>query len=498
MKKNDQLIELINSMTKSEKRYFRIHAEHNTLKGENNLIKLFDIISKNKIEKIDTLIAKERFSNNIRATKHILYNLILKSLKNFNQDKNTKTKIRGMLDELDILFEKKLFSQYEHALDKTIKHIKKYDETEYELILAAYKYRLDKKNKSLIDYDGIEHQKKITDHIIKKILSKYELMYLHQMTSFIDIKYRFASVKEIKEKFSLISNNPYIRNHKIGSSFFTDILYYEIFTMYYILLKDPALLEILPKYRQIFKDKAGLTESNHNAYLNMFHSCAYGYTVINELTKAEKILQELFEKLSKASDEQKMIHLVSYYNQYLHLCFIKGDYTKGVSICNEVIDYTQKYKNELNSYSRTALLYNTALTYFLAQDYDTAIICLTTILNEIHLSSNEQIKGLAYILYLVTHYELGNDIIITPVAQRAKRFLKNRNRFQEFEELFIKYIPRISESMNKEKRKKLFNQLKKELLEKSELVSSYKEIIYWIDSKIENITFAEMLKRNLK
>ncbi|MCT4560919.1 MAG: hypothetical protein N4A41_06035 [Crocinitomicaceae bacterium] len=45
-KSSESIFELIRSLTKSEKRYFKLHASRHTIGEENNYVTLFDYIDK--------------------------------------------------------------------------------------------------------------------------------------------------------------------------------------------------------------------------------------------------------------------------------------------------------------------------------------------------------------------------------------------------------------------------------------------------------------------
>ena len=61
-KVNEALFELIQSMTKSEKRYFKLLSSRHSIGGENNYIRIFDALEKMKTyeEKVVLRCSKEK------------------------------------------------------------------------------------------------------------------------------------------------------------------------------------------------------------------------------------------------------------------------------------------------------------------------------------------------------------------------------------------------------------------------------------------------------
>src|SRR5688572_13251953 len=83
MKKNDLLFGLIKSMSKSEKRHFKLYASRHTIGEQNNYVKLFDTIGSMQVydeTKVREALSGERFIRYLPSEKKYLYNIILNGL----------------------------------------------------------------------------------------------------------------------------------------------------------------------------------------------------------------------------------------------------------------------------------------------------------------------------------------------------------------------------------------------------------------------------------
>ena len=112
MKQSNYLKELILSLTKPEKRYFKVFAS--THKSKNLSILLFDEINKNKV--YDESLLREKFRKEFKlkqfhVAKNYLYHLILKALSSFYQEHSVERKLNTAIDEIEILFHKGLYIQ---------------------------------------------------------------------------------------------------------------------------------------------------------------------------------------------------------------------------------------------------------------------------------------------------------------------------------------------------------------------------------------------------
>lgn len=129
---SDDLFRLIKSMTVAEKRHFKQNME------ANQTSELFDII--NGLDEYDEEIVKKRikdesFRKNLKVHKNRLQQLLLRSLRLYNEDETAAQRIRENIDYIEILLAKRLYDlAYQH-----IQRTKKLCEAseEYELLLAV-------------------------------------------------------------------------------------------------------------------------------------------------------------------------------------------------------------------------------------------------------------------------------------------------------------------------------------------------------------------------
>ena len=113
-KPSNELFDLIKSMSKSEKRYFKVFGSRHITGEENKHMKLFDIIDR------QSYYDEEKNLKNLSITKpqlkdwkNYLCKLILKSEENFYIENTAGNKIKHLIIHAEILFNKGL---YDHCL----------------------------------------------------------------------------------------------------------------------------------------------------------------------------------------------------------------------------------------------------------------------------------------------------------------------------------------------------------------------------------------------
>ncbi len=104
MKKADRLFDLIATMTKSEKRYFRLAAEADKKNNHDKYVLLFDFINKQKSLPIDynSFSSKNKIKN-IYALKNVLFKHLLNAIKSYQVENDPNLKIRESMAHTEIL-----------------------------------------------------------------------------------------------------------------------------------------------------------------------------------------------------------------------------------------------------------------------------------------------------------------------------------------------------------------------------------------------------------
>ena len=114
MKRKDDLFRLIQSMSKSEKRYFTLDAQK-TGKTDAKYLELFKAIS--NMDKYEE-IALKRLSNHLSVDKAYLYEAILRSMRDYHSKKSRSAQIKEKLIDAKYLFERELYELCQERLDE--------------------------------------------------------------------------------------------------------------------------------------------------------------------------------------------------------------------------------------------------------------------------------------------------------------------------------------------------------------------------------------------
>ena len=111
---SDNLHRLIKSMSKPEKRYFKVFCSRHIIGDENNYEVLFDAIDKQETYDEEKLLRKFKgkgFTERFSIAKNRLYVAILKSLDAFHSSSSVEAQLQRQLHAVEILYNKSLYDQ---------------------------------------------------------------------------------------------------------------------------------------------------------------------------------------------------------------------------------------------------------------------------------------------------------------------------------------------------------------------------------------------------
>jgi len=496
-----ELFHLIKSLSKSEKRYFNVFASRHKIGDGNNYTRLFNLINKQKLHDeraLLRLLKNDPLSKNFRYNKHYLKELILKSLHFYHSSNSADSKIKERLHYVEILYEKGLFEQCKKELKK-IKQLA----YEYELYLYVLEVlqweartelslgRTDKDIRSIFK----EEQKALD---IINNLSHYSLL-----TSKMFIKIRKGGLIRAKQElkaFEYIIKHPLIENKKKANSYHSQYLYYLIRSTYFFIHSDFAnahlythhLISFLERYpHQISRSAKPYVFALHNLLICQLH--------LQKLNEFHDTLSKL-RKVTPRTEAVKLDIFYSSYNLELTMFIITGQFEKGLNLTNDIEEQLTQWVQKRSDPREILLLYQVTLIFFGRGDYDKASKHLTRILNYSHIEIRSDIYCFARILNLINHYELGNEDILEYIVKSTYRFLYKRNRLYKFETSILKFIRKeIPKIISERDLIKAFNKLKTELEEIvkdpfEQKMLEYFDFISWLESKIENKSFAEIIR----
>jgi len=502
-KKSNNLYELIRSLNKTEKRYFKLYSSRHTIGEQNNYISLFDFIEKMESyneDKIFSAFKGESFLNRFSITKGRLYTHILKSLDLYYSTNSIDSQIYRTIHSSDILFNKGLYNQAEKMLlsaeKLTIKHGKN-------ILLLEIK----NKQKKLIEkemYSDVKQNQLQTlfkeETLIIKEIEKYQQLWNTKSLLFHGINKtgNIRSVEEVKSLKKIVYKIESIEVTESSSKI--QYLYHHIYSAYYFSIND---LELSYKHiinsKSIVENNAHLFDDSPNTHFSIITNLIYIATKLKKYEEGIKFLSELKSipesKNYTATTDLDIKYFSSIYSLELFLKIEQLDFEGAEELIPAIEIGYQKYGNQINNVRKAYIDFKVAIVYLSLEKYEEALNWITKILNSEGIDKKQDIYCFAQIINLILHFEMKNMRFLPYALNSTKRYIKGRNRMFKFEELFLKAITKISKSdINQFDLEDILIPIEKELFALKndhfeQIVFDYFDFATWVKSKIEGKSF---------
>lgn len=502
-KRSSTLFTLIKSLSKSEKRYFRL-SQVGT--GDKKFLKLFELIDRQKVFDEELILLSEptfkrsQFSN----LKAHLYSKILKALRDFSISSIAGIQIRELIDEAQILFNKSLYQQSSQRLEKAFTLASDTDNLELQLEILKWQKRV------LTHTIGWENQQNVNDIIqqVETVNSQInnintfsnlqsQLQSLYQKTGYIRNEEEFKKIEKI-----FLSNLPEINEEKMTIT--EKIHLYQLYIGYYFFIQDfQSGYDYAQKWVAIFHENNALLRPKLELYisgLNYLLIAENKLLLLDQFLETKKELRALNKLPQSFYNENIRLKLMKYtFVHEFNSLFLSGSFERGVELIERLSSGLEGFINQLDAHSRVILYYKTACLYFGNDDFKKSIEWLNKILDLKDGDLREDIHGFARIMILICHYELENVELIQYFVRSTYRFLYKKHDLHQFQKLILGFLKGLDPHLSQEEVIQRFEVLKKKMLtlqndpyENRAFV--YFDIVPWLDSKIRQCTMKEIYK----
>lgn len=513
MKTSDHLFQLIKSLSKNEKGYFKKHISKGTMGQDNNYMKLFEAMDRQKEydeREIKMIFAGETFIKQLSTIKNYLYHLILKALNVYHSEISVETKLMEWLKQAEILFKRGLYEQCEKILSKAKKTAYRYERYIQLLDIIRWEYRL----LITVGYAGVSGNDPVAlqneeQRLLEKIdcIAGYKWLAL-RMFMLLRKRGTARNPDEIEE-FAVFKNHPLFSAEESGLPYYARISYYFVKGFYYDAIDDRtncykyllAQVDFLESHLDfITEDPPSYAAALNNLVITCILLKKYDVALAC-LQKQRAIAEMPGVRISKQL--QARLFANSYLNE-LNICKFTGNFKDGFSLIKEIEAGLTLFGNTIHKEGEMVLYDNVSQICFGYGDYNEALMWMNKILNDNEVHIREDILCSARIFNLIIHYELGNEDLLEYLVKSTYRFLYKRKRLYKFETDILNFIRKKLPEIDTQKQLiGAFKGLKEELVEIikdpfEKKALEYFDFISWLESKIENRPFAEIVREKAK
>ncbi|MFH6937014.1 hypothetical protein [Flavobacterium sp. FlaQc-30] len=504
----DFLFVLIKSLSKSEKRQFKIFASRLETSSNTKFIELFNILDKSETYD-EKLILKSGSIKKVQLSnlKSYLYKQILVSIRLNIPSQNIRYQLREQIDFAVILYNKGLYKQSLKILDKTKQQALENDEK-----YMAYE---------IVEFEKLIESQYITRSIQGRadelVVQAKELNYRNTISSKLSnlslqlygIMLKTGYVKS-DEEYKYIDD--YFNKHiaKLDESKFgfrEKYWFYNANLWRSFLVQDfLASYKFAYKWVKLFYDNPNMIYLNPVFFLKGNHYFLESLYMLKYTSNFKKYLSLLEETIEDpkfpVNDNIASLSFLYVYNNKLNLHILEGTFAESEYLIPEILEKIKLHSEHLDEHHEMLFFYKIASIYFGNEKYNECINYLDKIINNKNLSMREDLMCFARLLSLIAHYELGKDYYLENHLKNTYKFLIKMNDLHEVQKEIIKFLRNLNNFYPADIKKEFkkmharFVELEKNTYEKRAFL--YLDIISWLESKIENRKIADIIKEKAK
>ncbi len=475
---NRILFDLVKSLSKSEKRYFKMYITRNSL-GENSVnIRLFSAIDKQRKfdeEELKASFKGETFLENFSVAKNRLTENIINSLQFFHSKKTAENKLNSLLNEIEILYNKSLLELCQKKISQGRKLALK-EELNAHLIQFI---EWESKVSNLDSYPKNENNwSEDYSKAVEKLNVKAEILSIKNAVfkQIYNVKKKTHSFEsELKSLDKLKENQDLCRKCKL-------MLYQTYSAIYFHLQKFDTSISNAENALKLIEHKD--LESRVSSLGNIVFLAVQ----IGQYDKAKTHLFNL-QHIKKEENISPSIEAKLFENISSLSLLIKSSEKKiedAIKIIPPIAEKLRQYNGQISSLKRASFYLNFAQLHFLKGDLKEALKWSNELLNYPKLNFSPVVYSQGLMLNLLIHLELSNFNILDSKLKSVERYLRKNKLFHSFEKLFIQQLS------NAKKKEINFAEWKEELssIHEKEMKFSFNRNFHfekWLEAKTKNL-----------
>lgn len=507
--KSDQLFNLIQSLSKGEKRFFKLYVSRSGEASEKKFMTLFNAIEKQKVYDEDKILKKEKslLPQQLPNLKTNLYFQLLKSLRLCNSNNLRSIRMMELIDYARLLYSKCLYKECVKMIDKAKKMAIGNDQSVFLLeILEIEKLVISKTH----DAGNEERVSQIIHETAKVTESIRNINLFSNLSMKLDSYYKksgFVRDRRDQEKVTRFFTAS-LPEFKLESLSFQEKLYlYKSYVSFYFFIRDfKEGYFYAKKLVGLFEEQPEMQVMKPEMYIKSLNSLLAVQTKLFRYHEFSETLKRLVAiKRDGKINLTENLNLNLFKAIYIHEInrhFMLGEFKSGTRIVVALEGELNKFITRLDKHSIMLFYYKIACLYFGCGDYRTGLNWLNKITNEREIALREDIHSFARILSLISHFELGNDDLVESYIRSTYRYFIKRgdlSLYQKYILDFLKGLLIANEVKNVQSRfmllKEQMESLQKNKFERRAFL--YFDIISWLESKITSRPVQAIIKEKV-
>jgi hypothetical protein len=504
MAKFEELVLLVNSLTKAEKRYFKLFTS--ILDGDKHYLTVFLLIEKGVLDRKQV---KEEFYNlypkaAFDVSLKYLMKVILKSLRYSESQDQIDIYLLGQLLDIRQLYKKGIYNAFLSESEKFKELAIKY-ERHFMFLEVSY---LEMEHFTRFNFPDISEEKLIEiQNKIKEVLD-VELKVNNHLTLYQLLLHRFLfkgvarSEMEMSNLNDLVLTENAVFGTSIGvDSFQSQQLHLLFQSVYFKVIGSPELsLEIYYDLDKLFQKNKLIWERNPLYYVYLIEGILLNLVALQEYNSMPFFIHRLHQMNELHGEDTPMKAIAYKFELLFHIW--KGELAEANTLLNKIHPFMKALKLAGSSYA-AKLEYCQALVCFGLGDWKNCLRSISFVLHEKD-TSIEEYRNLARMIALLVHFEKQDYDYLEHEIRSFERALKKQGNYYKLEKALFEMLRNSMKQVDLELKKSALTKFKTTL---NELAKDQYEarLIFlfdfqsWADAKTEGVSLVDLVKnKNLK
>lgn len=505
MKPSTELFSLIKSLTKSEKRFFKLNSALQS--GDKNYLKIFDFIERQK--KYDEEELKDEFKNetfilHLPSEKNHLYKLILKSLRSYYSEQSVSSILKQEIKNVEILYNKALYRECNKFVKRAKALAAEYEKFYYHYELINWEKKLlEEAFESGVFDHNLDELIKEESEVIEKLRNLAEYQILYSKINYVFRSGGFTRNEHERKVVNEIADYHLIKGKNTALSTRATTICYYIKGLCSASTRDyeDALINFR-KAKSVMDRQLKIRDDIQQRYIYTLSFLLNCYIDVHDFKNANEVLLEL-EQLNDnpayQSPDSAVRIFASTFIGRMQMYNRQGEFAKALALIPEIETKLDHFEEKINKEKILLFTYAMAYAYFGTGDYHKALKCINSLLNDNEKQLRQDVYSFSRIFNLIIHFELNNHDFIEYDIKSAARFLNKHEKDYEVENLFVSEMKNLARVNSASERKKIFERFDEQLsdllkIDRENVIQEYFDLRAWIKSKLNGKEFAESVK----
>ncbi|HLP19803.1 MAG TPA: hypothetical protein VK174_05855, partial [Chitinophagales bacterium] len=463
MTPSSDLFHLIKSLKQTEKRYLKVYASKlsdGKAPQYMQLYKAIESMSEYDENWLKAHFKGKTFIRQLHVAKNYLTTIILQSLVAYYYDSSAHNSLALLLQTIEILYDKDQHHLCQKQIEKGIRLCKTYSKHNFLFIFLEWQTRLLIRRQ---DYDkalnAIEEQASILTALQQYLSAKERALKIHRRLITKGFPRTEDDINMLKEDMLDFAGS----GHLTGA--LPEEAYYRLFALsnYYAGSGEQnKRAQTMKQLVVMLEDNMPYSLEHPHFYISALNNYYNALVSAGQIRLAKDVLRKirnLSQKLNPKRHDTKNYALLVSYDIELEIAMLTNETHSVLKYVPEIKLLIDKTEGVFQKSTTLELVFNTARTLFVAGNYSEALDWVNRILNEKMSDAREDLNAAARILYLLIHYELGNDILLESIITSTKNSLKYKRRLFKAEQIVLNHLTRLNGAKKDKDRRVIFTSL---------------------------------------